>query len=1159
MSSGTATTFVEGTGGGVIPPGAGSAQSAGTSVGAGAIPDPRSGGQPPTSNPPGQPALSYRIGTHGAFLQRMLKGLWKQRVPDDQEVPLAQSLPLIGLSEQGPSDPSIALLDAWATVADVLTFYQERIANECFLRTATELRSVRQLARMVGYELKPGLGASTYLSFLVDEAKNAPKEAVIPAGTKVQSLPQRDQLPQIFETGAAFRACQAWNSLRPVLLQPARLVVRSKGKAEPEVLYVPLGSRLDALEPYPGAVEVTELLLRGIKTGLRPGDMLVLAEGDVAKAVPAYTVVQETELEQTRVRISAKAEPQAWPRLTLPGVLVKRTMPEHRAERPPELTRALLRASPALRVEADARPELRTELPINRRSSRGDLRTAALASRGPAPAAGPASPVEPSRPTAAPELSAKNVQTHIYNAHLDERDLQSLLRDFGWEPPRMQTVMTNLRATAAPSPGRVFALRTRTGIFGAAAPRWEMLPRVGKDKDSGGALLKGPDPYKQPWDGVRFPLPEEIREAKQAQETLASDEPRKVGLPTIWTNSQGVPNPVLGRIYLDRSVPGIAPGSWIVLETEQNGVLHREVLRVNQAFETAQADYGLTGQVTAVDVDLSSHQPYNFQVRTTSVYVVSEPLELAPLPIDPAQRLDDELPWEEGEEEDEEARKEARAEEKKRGGPALRRAGGARKAGKAKGGADEDEEEAFRGERGLVLDRMVIGLSVGQPIVLRAEHKDTRGLFSEELLFLRRVSHHAGYTLLFFNRRLRTAYVRESLQLCANIVPATHGETVHEVLGSGNGSQSRQRFVLKKPPLTYVPDGTYGSRSTLQLRINGVLWSEAAWLFQQGQKEAYEVRHGEGGLAEIRFGDGAGNGARLPSGFENVVATYRSGLGPAGELPSGALTQLLSRPAGIKEVTNPVPATGAAPPESIEHAKRNAPRALLTLSRIVSPSDYTDFVEALPGIGKARAGVIERPLPPSQPGLPRKRRVVVITIASATGSVVPEDSELYRAVTGAIEAQRDPGQGQRVPVQILSFQGLHFNLLAHVRVNPRYRREDVFGRIRELLIEEYSFERRAFGQAVHWAEMTALIHQRVAGVDALRIDALWIVPLGAKDDAAPGSGVKAPGEPESTLILRALEAGWDYAAGTFRPAQLLLLNPRGITLKEWTLPGEAQP
>ena len=49
--------------------------------------------------------------------------------------------PLRNLKTRDPNDFAIALLDAWATVADVLTFYHERIANEGYLRTATERRS----------------------------------------------------------------------------------------------------------------------------------------------------------------------------------------------------------------------------------------------------------------------------------------------------------------------------------------------------------------------------------------------------------------------------------------------------------------------------------------------------------------------------------------------------------------------------------------------------------------------------------------------------------------------------------------------------------------------------------------------------------------------------------------------------------------------------------------------------------------------------------------------------------------------------------------------------------------------------------------------------------------------------------------------------------
>ena len=83
-------------------------------------------------NPPGQTTLHYRVGTHGRFRESQLARLSGQ--PQ-----------LLGLSTRDADDPALALLDAWAGVLDVLSFYQERIANEGFLRTATERRSVLEL------------------------------------------------------------------------------------------------------------------------------------------------------------------------------------------------------------------------------------------------------------------------------------------------------------------------------------------------------------------------------------------------------------------------------------------------------------------------------------------------------------------------------------------------------------------------------------------------------------------------------------------------------------------------------------------------------------------------------------------------------------------------------------------------------------------------------------------------------------------------------------------------------------------------------------------------------------------------------------------------------------------------------------------------------
>ena len=80
--------------------------------------------------------------------------------------------------------------------------------------------------------------------------------------------------------------------------------------------------------------------------------------------------------------------------------------------------------------------------------------------------------------------------------------------------------------------------------------------------------------------------------------------------------------------------------------------------------------------------------------------------------------------------------------------------------------------------------------------------------------------------------------------------------------------------------------------------------------------EIYVERLGDGEKTTIHFGDG-NTGARLPSGQQNVRLKFRKGSGLAGLVKAGQLTQLLTRPLGVKEVNNPLPAEGADEPESL--------------------------------------------------------------------------------------------------------------------------------------------------------------------------------------------------------------------------------------------------
>ncbi|MCZ6677476.1 MAG: putative baseplate assembly protein, partial [Candidatus Poribacteria bacterium] len=179
---------------------------------------------PKHDNAPGLSELSYRVGKHPDFFRRMLTRLRTQEAPSGKR-------PLAALTGADTTDPTIAFLDAWATVADVLTFYQERIANEGYLRTATSRRSVLEMTRAIGYELQPGLAASTYLAFTVEDAVDATAVVTVPKGTQVQSIPQETgQMPQTFETSEELTARAEWNALTPQLTRAQGVTIESDGE-----------------------------------------------------------------------------------------------------------------------------------------------------------------------------------------------------------------------------------------------------------------------------------------------------------------------------------------------------------------------------------------------------------------------------------------------------------------------------------------------------------------------------------------------------------------------------------------------------------------------------------------------------------------------------------------------------------------------------------------------------------------------------------------------------------------------------------------------------------------------------------------------------------------------------------------------------------------
>jgi predicted phage baseplate assembly protein len=846
-------------------------------------------GPPPPRlyNRPGLPALAYRIATHPPALRRMLDAVSRTTVPPDDP---AGDRPLRQLSTRAGDDPSIALLDAWATVTDVLTFYQERIANEGYLGTATERRSVLELARAIGYELDPGVAAGAFLRFTVEDAPGAPGVAAVPLGTRVQSIPGQGQLPQTFETSEAIEARAEWNVLRP-----------------------------RQTEPQPITVDLRQLYLKGVTTQLQPGDPILLC-GDERMADPG--------------------------------------------------------------------------------SERWDLRIVKTVTPLPAP------PSEPESP--------------------------------GYTIVTWEEGLGHKQPSVAPSASaRVYAFRQRAALFGYNAPQWVAMAT-------------------------------KIQRAFDPNYDTANDRPSL----SEWPDFE-IQRARERLIDLDAFYPRILVGSWIVL-TRPGYV---EVYQVVEVTPASRTDYTLTAKTTRITLDTNEHLTW-FGLRDTAAYTESDELQLAERPF---------------------------------------------------------ADPTVQGNR-IELDRLVSGLRGGQPLFVSGQRipSDSDGAAGDdslvhEVVFIDdgpdAITADGQRTTLTLRAPLAHVYDRTTVTINANVARATHGETVREeILGSGAGAVGHQQFALRRRPLTYVsaPTAT-GTQSTLDVRVNGVLWQQVPSLFGLApDSQGYEVRIDDDSLATLTFGDGK-MGARLPTGTENVAATYRFGTGLAGMVDANQLSLLQVRPLGIRGVDNPLPATGGADAESLADARRNAPLTVLTLERIVSLRDYEDFARAFAGIGKAQAVALWI----------NGEQVIHITVAGAQGTPVPSTSDVYVNLVRAIASQRDPVNR----VLVASHTPRRFGVEAKVLVDPRLVAADVIGRVADALRRAFAFEQRAFGQAATAAEVIQVM-QGVPGVVAVDLDRL--VP-----DTPP-----LPPESEQPVAVLPASAARLLPDGTIAPAELLLLDPQAIHVEE---------
>lgn len=216
---------------------------------------------------PGLPLLNYRMGSHGDFLASM-----KAR--------LAARPELTKLTVRAANDPSIALLDCWAVIADIVTLYGERALNEGFLGTAADPESVSRLGRLVGYRPRPALGASGHLAFSMDPGAIG----TIPAGTSAKSVPGPGELPQTFETSETVEARADWNELAVRRTRPFAISTST-------------------------LADFAELTFEGSSLNLKPGDLLVFDLGGATKPHVREVAAVTPDYQANRTLVGLVPEP----------------------------------------------------------------------------------------------------------------------------------------------------------------------------------------------------------------------------------------------------------------------------------------------------------------------------------------------------------------------------------------------------------------------------------------------------------------------------------------------------------------------------------------------------------------------------------------------------------------------------------------------------------------------------------------------------------------------------------------------------------------------------------------------------------------------------------------------------------------------------------
>lgn len=967
----------------------------------------------PIWNRPALSTISYRVGRHGTFKASLLAALSDPNLPA-----------LASLRTRDDSDFSIALLDAWATVLDILTFYQERLVNESYLRTAVDASSVIALAQLVGYKPSPGVAASALLAFTLSSAPGSPDHVLIPAGSRVQSVPKPGQTPQMFETSTDLTALISSNAI------PAQITI-------------PWGLN-------PGD---TFLWLQGTSNNIHVGDAILFVSKMLHDAAMSgstsasgladfhfvTSITADSFSDKTLITWDQPLT-QNWP-----------TSNDNTAYVYVFRKKAALFGSQA--------PDPRT-LSSTSQNNLGNMTGWPSGGNGDWL-------FEKSYASGSSQINLDAAYPGLVPAKdaepqwivLTSPDLTLLYRiNAAVDATPALFTLTN-RATQ-------LTLENQQQLFNHV----QQAPNLAQLKDNFATALEkvffdyvfGPDPTQD-----IITLGQALAALQQGAVPSTSDE--------VLAHIIGETRTATAYIQSDLLTPADSPlTDWNYDDTytRQPGLLKPVEASTLEIVGGQQLS---SGQVVAVfgkrlrlQVVNLANMPSGSQPR-----FVSDGATVGKQLSDGQIFLVDAFP------------------------PSPV--------------ANSDELWSV-----LTIDGVAGVLQINPSnLLLTAADKNDPVVGESEVISQAPVS--GTITTLNMKQPLARIYDRSTVNVNANVVVATQGETMHEILGSGDAANPALNFTLKQAPLTYISSPTgMGASSTLEVWVNNLQWHEVDNFLESNPTDrVFVTKRDATGKTTVQFGDGE-HGGRTPTGQMNLRALYRKGLGAAGNVQAGQLSQALDRPQGLKSVTNPDAATGGADPDSGEGARVSAPLHVLTLGRVVSLEDYHNYARAFSGIEKALATWTWF----------GRTRGVFLTVAGANGTVFQSDDD---TITNLVKALRSVGN-PFIPIQVASYVPVLFEVVATIRVDLNdYDPTQVLGQVWQSLSVRFSFEQRELGQGIAQSEVITLI-QQTPGVIAVELTAFNL------QGQAQSAGPALPS------VLRAASPipGQD---GATKGAEMLVLDP----------------